>query len=210
MKGFKYLNKSYAKSMESGEIYISTAHQLRDADAHDDGRSDPNELIEKAKIKGGEEIFSSNHPTFPDDIFVTIKQGKRIHTDWIATGEMIINYDNSLMYCVSTEFSNDLAKNMFEKFDADAVFEISDLEKFGQIISRHLELSTRQFFHGSVRYETKPISNSISEMTKVNRFKKEPHFSWQKEYRFVWDGEIPTTGFVIKTPDINPFIRRIQ
>ncbi|MEQ1530563.1 MAG: hypothetical protein ABL925_14705 [Methylococcales bacterium] len=97
MKGFKFINKIYAPSMENFEIYISTAHQLREADSHDDGRTDPNELIEKAKIKGGEETFRSNHPAFPNDMFVLIKGGKRVHMDMVAMGDMIINYDNSLM-----------------------------------------------------------------------------------------------------------------
>ncbi|MEQ1530562.1 MAG: hypothetical protein ABL925_14700 [Methylococcales bacterium] len=98
---------------------------------------------------------------------------------------------------------------MIEKFDADAVFEISDLEKFGQIISSHHNLSNRGYFHGSVRYELKLTSNSINEMASVDRFKKELQFSWQKEYRFIWDGDIPATGFVIRMPEIQPLIRRI-
>lgn len=209
MKAYKFTKSIFLPNIEKGKVFISPAHEMRVADSHSDGRSDPNELIKTANIPNGEEIVRSDHPALPPDMFVFIRGGVREHMDFVMGGGQFSIIDNALIYCLSTKFNNDICNRMLEKFGYDAAFEISDVEKFGQIVSQHPNLQSRRFLQGQVNYQDMVISDSINAMTPVDPFVKETRFNWQAEYRFVWEGEVTCSAFEIDVPEAKSFLTRI-
>jgi hypothetical protein len=209
VKAYKFSKSIFVPNIENGKVFISPAHEMRVADSHSDGRTDPNELIKTTNILNEEEIVRSDHPAFPPDIFITIRGGVREHMDFVMGGGQFSIIENALIYCLSTEFNNDICNMMLEKFDYDAAFEISDVEKFGQVISQHPNLLSRRFLQGQVDYQNIVFSDSINAMTPVDPFVKETKFNWQAEYRFVWEGEVTGPAFEIEVPETKSLLKRI-
>ena len=134
MKGYKFVSSQYAETLGQGSVRITPAHLFRSADGFDDGRADPKELIASARPKGGAFTIRSDHPALPDDMFVFIKGGKRVHHEMEMHGAQIDFIDNALLYCFSSRIEDMLCAQMRSTFGADALFEISDVESFGNYI----------------------------------------------------------------------------
>lgn len=107
MIAYKYLDARYAQSMLDGFLYMKPASQMRTADGYDDGRSDDQELISRGFIEGGEQVLRAGHAAAafyhgPGDI--------------VVTGETLEIIDDCVLYCMSTEFNDELAAIFTDKF----------------------------------------------------------------------------------------------
>lgn len=209
MKGYKFVSSQYAEIVGQGCVRITPAHLFRPVDGFNDGRADPMELISSARPRGGTFTIRSDHPALPDDMFVVIKGGKRVHQEIVMHGAQIDFIDNALLYCFSSRIDDMLCRRMKSTFGADALFEISDVDSFGQILSCHPLLAERTFVSGPVEYTDRDPATTIEELKAVNRFEKGTSFSWQEEHRFVWDGEPLGEPIQINVPEAAKLLKRL-
>lgn len=209
MKGYKFVSSQYADAVSQGSVRITPAHLFRPADGFDDGRADPMELIASARPTGGEFTVKSDHPALPDDMFVFIKGGKRVHLEMQMHGAQIDFVDNALLYCLSSRIDHMLCTQMSSTFGADALFEISDVESFGQILNCNPILAGRTFRSGPVEYNGRDPATTIEELKPANRFEKGKAFSWQHERRFVWNGEPLGEPIQINVPEAARLLKRL-
>ena len=114
MKGYKYIPSQFADSFASGNIRISPAHTFRQDDGIDDGRSDSQELTTIVKLKTGEETVNSSHPLIRD-IWQTYKGGQRVYDDVILSGATISFIDNAYLFCLSSEYNDEIYLEMKNK-----------------------------------------------------------------------------------------------
>ena len=209
MKGYKFVSSQYAEIVGRGSVRITPAHLFRPVDGFSDGRADPMELIASAQPKGGTFTIRSDHPALPDDMFVFIKGGKRVHHEMVMAGAQIDFIDNALLYCFSCRIDDVICAQMKLTFGADTLFEISDVELFGQILNCHPLLAGRTFRSGPVEYNDREPATTIEEPKKVNRCEKGKAFSWQQEHRFVWDGEPLGEPIDIDVPEAARLLKRL-
>lgn len=209
MKAYKFVSSAHADAVARGSVRISPAHTFRVADGFDDGRSDPLEMINRAQPLGGSLTVSSAHPAIPDDMFVFVKGGKRVHVDVVMAGEKIELIDNALLYCLSTSLDEAITLRMRETFGADAVFEISDVNLFGRLVSEHPALAGKTFRSGAVCYVDRAPATIADELRPVDPFEKRTAFAWQSEFRLVWLGEVTSDGFQIEVQEIASLLTRI-
>jgi hypothetical protein len=130
------------------------------------------ELIASARPKGGSFIIRSDHPALSDDMFVFKKGGERAHLEMEMYGEQIDFIDNALLYCFSSKIDDMLCARMKSTFEADALFEISDVESFGKILNFHPMLAGQTFRSGPVEYNDRDPATTIEELKPVNHFEK--------------------------------------
>ena len=189
---------------------ISPAHAFRNADGFEDGRADELELINRVEPRGGSLRVSSAHPAIPDDMFVVIKGGKRVHVELEMMGGKIDFIDNALLYCLSTTLNDAILARMQKTFDADAVFEISDVAQFGRLVSDHPALAGKTHDSGAVRYVDRAPATTVDELRPVDPFEKRTAFAWQSEFRLAWFGQVTSEAFQIDVPDVVPLLRRLS
>ena len=209
MKGYKFVSTRFAEAIGQGSIRITPAHLFRPADGYDDGRADPMELIASAQPIDGAFTIASDHPALPEEMFVFIKGGKRVHHEVVIHGAQIDFIDNALLYCFSSEIDDALCAQMRSTFGADALFEISDIESFGQILNCHPMFAGRTFRVGPVIYADRAPATTVDQLRPVNPFEKREAFSWQREYRFVWDGEPLAEAVQIMVPEAARLLKRL-
>jgi len=209
MKGYKFVSSQYAEALGQGSVRITPAHVFRPSDGLDGGRADPMELIASARPKGGVFTIRSDHPALPEDMFVYIKGGRRVHFEIEMYGAQMNLIDNALLYCFSSKIDDSMCLQMRMTFGADALFEISDVESFGIILSNHPTLAGRTFFSGPVVYIDRDPATTIEELKPVSRFEKGKAFSWQQEHRFVWDGEPFGEAIQIDVPEAASLFKRL-
>ena len=209
MKGYKFVSSQYAEAVGQGSVRITPAHLFRSDDGFDDGRADPMELIASARPIDGAFTIRSDHPALPEDMFVFIKGGQRVHHEMVMHGAQIDFIDNALLYCFSSVINEILCAQMSSTFGADALFEISDVESFGQILNCHPMFAGRAFRVGPVEYIDRVPATTVDELRPVNPFEKRKAFSWQREYRFVWDGEPLAEPIQITVPEAARFLKRL-
>lgn len=208
MKAYKFVSSVHADAVAQGSVRVTPAHAFRIEDGHADGRSDPLELINIVEPPEGSITVSSAHPALPEDMFVLVKGGKRIHTDLVMSGRIEF-IDNALLYCLSTRMDDEIFARMRATFGADAVFEISDVDQFGSIISAHSKLARKTFRSGIVSYVDRAPATTVDEIRPVDPFEKRAAFSWQSEFRLVWLGEVTSDAFQIDVPSVGPLLKRI-
>ena len=167
------------------------------------------ELIASARPMGGEFTIRSDHPALFDDMFVFIKGGKRVHHELVMSGTQIDFIDNALLYCFASRIDDALCAQMNSTFKADALFEISDVELFAQILNCHPRLAGLTFRSGPVEYHDRDSATTIEELKPVNRFEKAKRFSWQQEHRFVWEGEPLGEPIQINVPEAARLLKRL-
>ena len=208
MKGYKFIPSQFADSFANGNIRISPAHVFRQDDGIDDGRSDPQELTTIVKLENGEETVNSSHPLIRD-IWQTYKGGQRVYDDVIFSGATISFIDNAYLFCLSSEYNDVIYSEMKNKFNADSAFEISDLEEFCSMLRRIPEIWYMPMNCDFVQYDDTE-HNHISDIETIPYFTKRTMFSWQKEFRICWLGEVFGESIIVNVPEVSSLLKRIQ
>lgn len=208
MKGYKFIPSQFADSFANGNIRISPAHIFRQDDGIDDGRSDSHELTTVVTLENGEETVNSSHPLVRD-IWQTYKGEERVYDDVIFSGGTISFIDNAYLFCLSGEYNDEIHTKMNNKFGADAVFEIQNLENFCNKLREIPELSHMPMHCDFVSYNDLNHTR-ISDVDTIPYFTKRTLFSWQKEYRVCWFGDVFGDSIIISIPQISHLIKRIQ
>lgn len=206
-EAYKYVNTKFADDFASGVVRITAAHIFRPLDGQDDGRSDRLELINSASIAGGVEVIDGRHPLLAD-FFHVVRNGKRIFEDLTVIGESMQIIDNGFLLCLSTTESAEVRASMAEKFNAEAVFGITDLQAFCIELRSIPELRNHMVATGPVSYDA-AIEDSVVKMEIPSHFRKRPEFRWQQEWRICWTGEIFTDAFNVELPNLSGLIERI-
>lgn len=210
MKGYKFVSAKYADAVSLGSVRISPAHSFRLADGFDNGRADPLELIVRAQPRDRRLILRSDHPVFPENSFIFIENGKRVHGEIEIYGGQVDFIHNALLYCFSTQVDVSICAQMESTFQADALFEITDIEAFGQIISDNPLLAGRKFRGGPVKYNELIPAQTNEELPEFDYFIKQKAFSWQQEYRFVWEGEPLGEAVNLEVPEAAKLLKRLK
>jgi hypothetical protein len=208
MKGYKFIPSQFADSFANGNIRISPAHVFRENDGIDDGRSDFQELTTTVTPEHGELIVNSSHPLIRNIWLTYNKDGERVYDDVIFGGSVQI-IDNAYLFCLCSEYSEKIYIEMKNKFDADAVFEIENLENFCNLLRKIPGLSHMPMHCDFVTYSDAKYT-SFSDVDTIPYFTKRTLFSWQKEYRICWFGEVFGDSIIVDVPEISSLLKRIQ
>lgn len=210
MKGYKFVSSQYAEALGRGSVRITPAHLFHSFDGFDDGRSDSMELVQSARPQEGAFTVRSDHPALPDDMFVIIKRGKRVQCEIEMIGTQIDFADNALLYCFSSKVDETICERMKSTFGADALFEIIDVDAFAHLLSCHPSLAGRAFYRGPVVYIDRIHPTKVEELRPATKFEKRKAYSWQQEYRFVWDGEPLADAIQIDVPKAAGLLKRLS
>ena len=71
-------------------------------------------------------------------MFTFIRGGVEVPMDIVVSATEVKSYGDGLLFCMSLEFSEELCDLMRANFQADAAYEISDVEELGRRIEEHL------------------------------------------------------------------------
>jgi hypothetical protein len=208
MKIYKFIPENFSSQFEQGIIRISPAHTFREADGAVGGRADAAELTMLAKINGGEETVSSNHPFF-DGMISGYVNGVRQSVPIVISGESVASFEDALLFCASTAVDAEVRIKMKESFAADAVFEIEDAKLFTRLVSEAVQLRDYQVTSGAVTYlKNGQQYDSVSEAAAVDPFVKRKEYGWQKEYRIAWRGPYVDSPFNLSVPAVKGLLKR--
>ena len=208
MKSYKFTSEKYIEDLLNGWIWISPSHCFRISDGHEDGRSDPNELIEGSTSTTGEFNLSPEHPAYPHGKFIQVENGEKKEVSIIGMGDLMLQQSEALLFCASASFSPLIGERMAEIFEANACVEICDMEGFISGLHESIILRGKGYSHGKVEYVVRKI-NDIALSPRPSFFRKDEKFSWQDEYRICWDIECETDPFGLHVSSVAPFLKRL-
>jgi hypothetical protein len=195
----------FAGLLKRGSIRIGTTSEYRIPDGLDDGRSDENEVVSRWKPGETEVVAGPDHP------FIKSLDGDKPRSSQPVTisfhaETMIITQANGYIFSASNQYSDELARQMAEKFDADACVRIDDPRAFMLALSESALLKGRPFDQWNVSYAD---INDFREF-RSDPFLKQKKIEWQKEFRIAWGGMAPETGSIIEVPAIIPFLSLVR
>lgn len=206
LKMYKFMPSQFVQDfLDKGTVKIGTAAEYRQPDSYNDGRSDTEEL---------RRVFAPGNGTFrlidipvlrdlagadyPDNVMVSFEDST------------ITNEADMYMFCASSKITKLLIKGMAEKFGCDACVEIKDMYRFAYFVTnRALQLQESdmknlaggRFLGNPIKYVTfDPTIGSSN-----SPFEKRRQFWWQREFRIVWAGKAPRSGFLVDVPEIPEF-----
>jgi len=209
---YKYMQKKYAlEFLRTGSLRIGTLFDFKNTEKHNEAIGDITEglhtqFIEKYNTNSQEltqEELDFLRPAIKFDNTKCQLDSFRLIKD--------IQVPDAYVFCISQEYS----KKIMDSFECDVCIEISNLKQFLSQIDRKL------------RHFVKPMSwaGPITYMERHYPFHeekniypattKEPKYSYQKEFRVIWDPLIassqlkPLKPKIIKIPNATRFCRLI-
>lgn len=197
---YKYTNSAYVQGMvDKGIFKIGTLYGYRNTEKHDTEIGDKTEgtAVGKSYVlswTSGCPILKNEHAeSFVQDGGIAIGSGQSISIEGggsmtISSNEIsmsnvglssTITVRDMYIFSLTTKFDEDVLK----RFNYDACIEITDLEKFIHAISK--EIDGKLIDAQAVTYAEREMH--YEEAKRINAaFVKEPHYSYQLEFRVAW------------------------
>lgn len=188
--------------MDRGVVAIGTSEEFRKADGRDGARSDKNEMITRWSAPEGPQTISPDHP-FLRALGINPPMSLEIIMD---KNVKFTFARNAYLYCMSDEITDDLKRRMSKDFEADACVVVNDPSALLEAFKSHPFLRERQMRAASVAYVP---SKEVKEFKGNDLFAKESDFSWQREFRIVWDGQVTDIKPILEIPEIIPILSRL-
>jgi hypothetical protein len=206
LKLYKFIDSKFADEMITrGSVRIGTGSDFRLPDGKTGGRADANEMLVVWKPPPGLLTVDKNHPFLKG-----IKAGQEMPDGrtiqlMFADGVQFNLHGDACIYCTSLEADTAIRDRMKDNFGADACITIEDARRFAEAVSVHPFLAGRIYYGGAVKYIEKKPSKQYPPN---DPFEKSKEFEWQREFRFVWLGEMVKPE-VITVPKITGLLNRI-
>ena len=234
MEIVKLCSKKYADlALNKGQIKLGVTTQYAD-DPHSE-IGDEHEVVKDVGLKGLNNLTPEDYKR----LNLPFSANTKIPDD----GTMRIRILIPKVFLFSCTVNDEQIKQRAQKLEKDAGYIITDPDKFQTFvldaIIKHIESYTKTFAPSTsprknwinykpLDYDT--VEKFDSEMKKLNDdynvyFFKEPRYSYQKEYRFIWplvrspieEGSLPTftpiepinDELILTIPEIIPILKRI-
>ena len=193
MRGFKHIDRQWADAFASGDsIQIGTLASYREGEGE---RVDPLEGQTLNRITNARFNLKAGQALNLGGIF--IGGGGAVSLRNVTTQPTLVAH---YLFCCSTEPDENLRRQ------GQAIFEITDLQAFGECLRQAKPDVLRNMIVGEVSYEPRSVVNGV---VLPHPFKKDPKFAGEKELRIVWRavGPPPPPRLQLNCPDARQFIR---
>lgn len=175
---FKFTKRSHAEdAVLHGRFRFNHVSSFRVSEGVEDGRSDADEMVTRANVLDGEETVLSTDPHF-DGMFVQRRAGKVVPMEMTLSGAEVQFIDSGMLFCASLDNSDDMFEMMKSKFNAEAAYEIVDVQEFARRIESHI-LDTGDHLHDFISPH-RPTNSSIgADFAEALR----RHEQWERDRR---------------------------